>query len=231
MIELRRETMKKEDNIIFEDWGVLGYRQAWERQQLLFSELIDRKLAGRPQAGRWILCEHRPVITLGRHGKRANLLFSPEFLSERGIDYVETDRGGDITYHGPGQLVCYPILDLERLQIGLKEYVDRLEQLVIRVLARYGITAGRVPGATGVWLDAQGAATRKICAIGVKSSRYVTMHGFALNVNTDLTHFSYIHPCGFIDRGVTSLERELGASQEMSAVKQAVAEEALFLFG
>ena len=135
------------------------------------------------------------------------------------------DRGGDITYHGPGQLVCYPILNLEEFRLGLKEYVHLLEEAVIRVCASYGIMAGRLAGATGVWLEGDTARARKICAIGVRSSHFVTMHGLALNVNTDLRYFSYIHPCGFIDKGVTSLQRELGQEVRFEEVRGRLVEE------
>lgn len=217
--------------VSFDDWHTIGYREAWERQQHVFDSLIEGKLSGAEiEGGRWIFCEHPPVVTLGKHGKKNNLLYSPEWLTERGVEYVETDRGGDITYHGYGQLVCYPVLDLDRLHLGLKAYIYRLEQSVIGLLSRYGIVAGRVAGATGVWLDGGMPAERKICAMGVKSSRFVTMHGLALNVNTDLSGFSYIHPCGFQDKGVTSMARELGTTLDMEQVKRAFEESVRAVF-
>ncbi|PWL43308.1 MAG: lipoate--protein ligase, partial [Clostridiaceae bacterium] len=154
-----------------------------------------------------------------------NMLLSEEQLQKIGATLYHIDRGGDITYHGPGQLVCYPILNLEEFSLGLKEYVHLLEEAVIRVCASYGITAGRLEKATGVWLEGDTPRARKICAIGVRSSHFVTMHGLALNVNTDLRYFSYIHPCGFVDKGVTSLRQELKREVSLSEVKERLCEE------
>ena len=150
------------------------------------------------------------------------MLVSEEYLRSIGAEFFHIDRGGDITFHGPGQVVGYPILDLEQVGIGLREYIDSIEGAVIELCAEYGIVAGRVEGASGVWLDGGTSRARKICAIGVKSSRYVTMHGFALNVNTDLRYFNHINPCGFADRGVTSLQKELGREVSMEEVKEKV---------
>lgn len=172
-------------------------------------------------------CEHPHVYTLGRSGKENNMLLGEEQLKTIGATLYHIDRGGDITYHGPGQLVCYPILNLEEFGLGLKEYVHLLEEAVIRVCASYGVVAGRLEKATGVWLEGDTSRARKICAIGVRSSHYVTMHGLALNVNTDLRYFSYIHPCGFIDKGVTSLQQELGRSIDMAEVKERLGRELL----
>ncbi|WP_418993027.1 lipoyl(octanoyl) transferase LipB [Alistipes sp.] len=177
------------------------------------------------EAGTVLLVEHPPVYTLGKSGRAENLLISRQALEALGAQFFHIDRGGDITFHGPGQLVCYPILDLERLGLGLREYIEALEEAVIRTVARYGIGAGRVAGASGVWIDSEGPAPRKICAIGVRASRYVTMHGFALNVSTDLAWFTRINPCGFTDRGVTSIRRETGRTVPMQEVKRAVIEE------
>lgn len=193
-----------------ENWGVISYPEAWQRQIELFDELVNAKQEGRPYVNRIVFCQHPHVYTLGRHGKVANMLLSEEQLERIGASLFHIDRGGDITYHGPGQLVCYPILNLEDFHLGLKEYLHLLEEAVIRVCASYGIEAGRVDGATGVWLETGTPRERKICAMGVRSSHFVTMHGLALNVNTDLRYFSYIHPCGFIDKGVTSIARETG---------------------
>lgn len=203
-----------------EDWKLIAYPEAWNRQEALFDELVAAKKQGASYINRIILCEHPHVYTLGRSGKECNMLLSEEQLKAIGATYHHIDRGGDITYHGPGQLVCYPILNLEEFGWGLKEYVHHLEEAVIQVCASYGIEAGRVEGATGVWLDGGKLRARKICAIGVRSSHYVTMHGLALNVNTDLRYFSYINPCGFVDKGVTSLSQELGHEMEMAEVKQ-----------
>ena len=207
-------------NILIDDWNLMAYPEAWNRQEALFDEVVAAKKAGEHYTNRIILCEHPHVYTLGRSGKERNMLLTDEQLHAIGATYHHIDRGGDITYHGPGQLVCYPILNLEELGWGLKEYIHHLEEAVIQVCASYGIQAGRVEGATGVWLDGGTARARKICAIGVRSSHYVTMHGLALNVNTDLRYFSYINPCGFIDKGVTSIQPELGHEIKMAEVKQ-----------
>ncbi len=193
----------------------MDYPRALDVQRGYFDPLV----AGTPDAPMCLLTvEHPHVYTLGRSGQEGNMLASEDFLKSIGASYYHTDRGGDVTYHGPGQIVAYPILDLQRLGLGLKEYVNRLEEAVIRTLDGMGIASGRSDGATGVWLE---SPARKICAIGVRSSRYVTMHGLALNVNTRMEYFSYINPCGFTDRGVTSIEREKGAPQDIEAVKRA----------
>lgn len=193
-----------------EYWGMIPYGEAWKRQTELFDSLVMVREKGLPYENRLIFCQHPHVYTLGRHGKETNMLLTPEQLERIHAELFHIDRGGDITYHGPGQLVCYPILNLEDFHLGLKSYLDVLEEAVIRVCASYGILAGRVAGATGVWLDAGTPKERKICAMGVRSSHFITMHGLALNVNTDLEYFRYIHPCGFIDKGVTSIRQELG---------------------
>lgn len=181
---------------------------------------------GSASAGTILLVEHPPVYTLGKSGHAENLLIGREALEAMGAQFFHIDRGGDITFHGPGQLVCYPILDLERLGIGLRDYIGALEEAVIRTVAAYGITAGRMAGASGVWIGVGNRTSarvpRKICAIGVRSSRYITMHGFALNVTTDLEWFTRINPCGFTDRGVTSIERETGRKAAMGEVKELV---------
>ena len=202
------------------DWGTIPYPQAWEEQTTWFDALIKAKLEGEAYTNRIILCEHPPVYTLGRSGKEGNMLLRPEQLERMGATLFHIDRGGDITFHGPGQLVCYPIINLEEFSLGLKEYVHLLEEAVIRVCASYGITAGRVEKATGVWLEGDTRRARKICAIGVRCSHYVSMHGLALNVNTDLRYFSYINPCGFVDKGVTSIQQELGHEIPMQEVKE-----------
>lgn len=202
------------------DWNLIPYAEAWQRQTEWFDALVSSKQEGKQYENHIILCEHPHVYTLGRSGKENNMLLSEAQLEKIGATLYHIDRGGDITYHGPGQLVCYPILNLEEFDLGLKEYVHLLEEAVIRVCSSYGITAGRLEKATGVWLDGNTVRARKICAIGVRSSHYVTMHGLALNVNTDLRYFSYIHPCGFIDKGVTSLRQELGREVPMHEVKQ-----------
>ena len=206
--------------IIVEDWGLIPYGEAWERQEEIFSSLIGAKQEGKAYVNRIILCEHPHVYTLGRSGKEQNMLLNEAQLKSIDATLYHIDRGGDITYHGPGQLVCYPIINLEEFSLGLKAYVHLLEDAVIGVCRSYGISAGRLDKATGVWLDGQSPRARKICAIGVRCSHFVTMHGLAFNVNTDLRYFSYINPCGFIDKGVTSLQQELGREVTMKEVLQ-----------
>lgn len=213
----------------YKDLGTIEYAECWQLQEDIFTGIIRSK--SNPENGQkgrqtifeptLILCEHPHVYTLGKSGAENNLLINNEFLQKIGATYYHIDRGGDITYHGPGQLVGYPILDLEQLGIGLREYIYSIEQAVIETVSEYGIAAGRTKGAAGVWLEADDKPMRKICAIGVRSSRYVTMHGFALNVNTDLSYFAHINPCGFTDRAVTSISKELGGVEvDMKQVKQ-----------
>ena len=222
---MQSKRKKRMGNLLIEDWGLIDYAQAWQRQEALFNLRLQQKASGEAEAiDRIILCEHFHVYTLGRSGKAANMLISEEQLRRIGASFFHIDRGGDITYHGPGQLVCYPILDLERYGLGLKDYIHLIEEAVIRICAYYGIKAGRLEKATGVWIDAHGPLARKICAIGVRSSRYVTMHGLALNVCNDLRYFSYINPCGFVDKGVTSLSQELHREVTVQEVKQLLGE-------
>ena len=212
-------------SLLEEDWGIVPYADAWKRQTTLFDALVEAKRAGKPTLGRIITCQHPHVYTIGRSGKEQNMLMSEEQLQRIGATYYHIDRGGDVTYHGPGQLVCYPILNLEDYGLGLKSYIHLLEEAVISVCSNYGIQAGRVEGATGVWLDGDGPKARKICAIGVRSSHYCTMHGLAFNVNTDLRYFSYINPCGFVDKGVTSLQKELGREVPFEDVRKELLDE------
>lgn len=208
--------------IEYRDLGTMEYEACWQLQQELFDAMLARKRSSAAQdthAGTLLLVEHLPVYTLGKSGKSENLLISESALEALGARFFHIDRGGDITFHGPGQLVGYPILDLEKIGIGLRDYIDALEEAVIRTVAHYGIVAGRVAGASGVWLTEEGRSPRKICAIGVRASRFVTMHGFALNVTTDLEWFRRINPCGFVDRGVTSIEKETGSAPSMEEVK------------
>lgn len=218
----------------------MGYGECWALQRALFDAVLRAKgaralfcdgegaggvrtaaLSLGPQQAGWLLTvEHDPVYTLGKSGKESNVLVSEDYLRSIGAEFYHIDRGGDVTFHGPGQIVAYPIVDLERLGIGLREYIDRLEGAVIDTVAEWGVCAGRIAGASGVWIDPEGARARKICAIGVRSSRFVTMHGLALNVSTDLRYFNHINPCGFTDRGVTSLERETGGKADMEDVKR-----------
>nr|WP_029905384.1 lipoyl(octanoyl) transferase LipB [Prevotella sp. 10(H)] len=206
--------------MIYEDLEIVEYGTSWNYQQHLFAQAITAKDKGIPPQNHLLFCEHPHTITIGKHGKQENLLFQETYLKEKGVSLFQIDRGGDITYHGPGQLVGYPIFDLDFFGIGLRQYIFNLEEIIIRLLADYNILAERLDGVAGVWLDTTiPSKTRKIAAIGVRSSRFVTMHGFALNVNTDLSFFSLINPCGFIDKGVTSMEKELGYKIDMEEVK------------
>jgi lipoyl(octanoyl) transferase len=207
--------------LIYRDLGLVPYKVAWDYQDQLYNELMRKKLAGEKSfPGYLLFCEHPPVFTIGKSGSMENLLINEQMLAQRGIEFYSINRGGDITFHGPGQIVGYPILDLEQLKLGIKSYISKLEEAVILVLEKYGIIAGRLEGATGVWLDAGNPAkARKICAIGVKAGRHITMHGFAFNINTDLSYYQFINPCGFADKGVTSMEKELGAVQDIDVVK------------
>ena len=201
--------------ILVENWGIVEYQQAWDRQTVLFDTIINQKIANRATTSCLVFCEHPHVYTLGKSGHSENMLYNPY-----NVPLVRTNRGGDITYHGPGQIVGYPIFDLDTFHLGLKDYIYKVEEAVILTLAHYGIMGTRLEHATGVWLDVESTTScRKICAIGVKSSRFVTMHGFALNVNTDLTYFKNINPCGFIDKGVTSIEQELGRKLDLLEVE------------
>ncbi|MDR1503444.1 MAG: lipoyl(octanoyl) transferase LipB [Prevotella sp.] len=207
--------------MIYEDLKTIEYGDAWDYQQQLFAEALNCKDKEIQTKNHLLFCEHPHTITIGKHGKQENLLFQESYLKEKGVSLFQIDRGGDITYHGPGQLVGYPIFDLESYGIGLRQYIFNVEEIIIRLLQSYNIQSGRLNGAAGVWLDTTTPSkTRKIAAIGVRSSRFVTMHGFALNVNTDLSFFSLINPCGFVDKGVTSMEKELGYKVNMEEVKE-----------
>jgi lipoyl(octanoyl) transferase len=200
---------------------MIPYREAWDYQEELHRDLLDKKRSGQLSfPGHLIFCEHPPVFTLGKSGLRKNLLIDDNLLEQKGIEFFNTNRGGDMTFHGPGQIVGYPILDLEQLGLGIKSYIELLELSVIKLLDHYGIRADRFKEATGVWLDVdKPGLARKICAVGVKASRYITMHGFAFNINTDLSYYNYINPCGITDKGVTSMEKELGRKLDMKEIK------------
>lgn len=217
--------------VIYKDIGQKDYKETWDFQLSYFSKLVDNKkesVNNNPAEnnvlpGILIFVEHPHVYTLGKSGSEDNLLVSNIQLQAKDATFYKIDRGGDITYHGPGQIVGYPIFDLEVIKTGLKEYIYNLEESIIRTLSCFGIEASRLNGGTGVWIDPEvPGKARKICAIGVKASRYITMHGFAFNVNTDLSYFNYINPCGFTDKGVTSLEKELGVKQDFNKVKEIV---------
>lgn len=198
------------------NWGLISYKEAWEKQELLFNELVRQKLEDRklsrqtPTKNYLIFCEHPLVYTLGKSGSIDHLLLNEEELTKRGIEFYKTNRGGDITHHGPGQQVVYPIFDLENFFTDIHLYLRKLEQSVIQLLADFNIKAERFPKYTGVWIEPDSSSARKICAMGVKCSRWVTMHGIALNVNNDLSLFENIIPCGIEDKAVTSIKKEIG---------------------
>ncbi len=214
------------NNTKFEDLAKIDYKKAWDYQDEIFKELVDIKLFNRDHlleakelTNRLLFCEHNHVYTLGKSGTQNNLLINEQFLNTISATFYKIDRGGDITYHGEGQITGYPIFDLDALGLSIREYIFNLEEAIILTLADYGIEGSRLDGSTGVWLDVNNGNTRKICAIGVKASRGISMHGFALNVNTDLTYFNHINPCGFVDKGVTSMAKELKAPQDFELVK------------
>jgi lipoyl(octanoyl) transferase len=215
-------------NVVYKDIGLKDYKETWEYQEKIFQELVVSKKQGNKVPaegnnlipGTLIFVEHPHVYTLGKNGSENNLLLNNIQLKTKEAEFYRIDRGGDITYHGPGQIVGYPIFDLEAINISLKKYIYRLEEAVIMTIDVFGLKGARLDGATGVWLDPEvKGMARKICAIGVKASRYITMHGFAFNVNTDLGFFNHINPCGFIDKSVTSLEKEIGTKQDYNAIK------------
>lgn len=214
-------------NVHFQDLGLIDYQQCWDYQEVLFRGTIDRKIQNRKVEEQerittenyLLFLEHPHVYTLGKSGKPENLLADEDKLKAIEATYYPINRGGDITYHGPGQLVGYPILDLDHFFADIHRYLRELEEAVILTLAEYGIVASRYPGYTGVWLDPETEKARKICAMGVRCSRWVTMHGFAFNVNTNLDYFKHIVPCGIDDKDVTSMERELGHPVDFEAVK------------
>lgn len=207
-------------NIIYENLGFKNYKETWDYQLQLFNQLLDNKKEEKSANTHYLLfVEHPHVFTIGRNGNINNLLINKKLLEDKNIEMFEIERGGDITYHGPGQQVVYPIFDLEQFGINIKEYVYRLEQAVIETLNEFSITAARLEGAAGIWLDIEDKSkSRKICAIGIRSSRRVTMHGIALNINSDLQYFNYMNPCGFTDRGVTSIKKELGKEVDFEEV-------------
>jgi lipoyl(octanoyl) transferase len=226
-------------SVFVEQLGTIDYQQAWDYQEHLFAQTVDLKIANRKagpgqekQTPNYLLfCQHPHVYTLGKSGSENNLLISADFLKHKQASFYKINRGGDITYHGPGQVVAYPIFDLDNFFTDIHQYLRYLEEAVIRTLAGYGLAAGRIPGLTGVWLDhEQQLRPRKICAFGVKCSRWVTMHGLALNVNTDLDYFNHIVPCGIPDKAVTSLKQELGFEVSITAVENELMHHLLQLF-
>lgn len=226
-------------DVRFSDWGLIRYDEAWSRQEALLKEKTDLKFqngnasrSGRLPENDLIFCEHPHVYTLGKSGSAGNLLIDEAFLQKIGASYVPVNRGGDITYHGPGQVVGYPVLDLEQFFTDIHKYLRLLEESIILTIGEYGLKGERYEGYTGVWLDAdQPAHARKICAMGVRCSRWVTMHGFALNVNTDLDYFGHIVPCGISDKQVTSIQKELNREVEMEEVKEKLKRHLAEVFG
>ena len=211
--------------VVFQDLGHIDYKQAWDYQEKLFDQIIAIKRQNRREETNLetqsylLFCEHPHVYTLGKSGDEKNLLVNEEYLKSRGATFHKINRGGDITYHGPGQIVGYPILDLENFFTDIHKYLRFLEEAVILTLADYGVESGRSDGETGVWLEGGTENARKICALGVRSSRWVTMHGFAFNVNPDLDYFGNIIPCGIVDKSVTSMEQELGKKVDIQEVR------------
>jgi lipoyl(octanoyl) transferase len=216
-----------------EDLGLIPYKQVWDYQEQLMQQNLKAKQvaihAGNTNPDipatthHFLLCEHPPVYTLGRNGNRSNILISEQALHEQQIDFYHINRGGDITFHGPGQIVGYPILDLEKFYTDISRYIFELEEVIIRTLAEFNITGERSKGETGVWIEPHTAGrARKICAIGIRCSRWITMHGFALNVNTDLDYFNHIIPCGIAHKKVTSMQQELSAAIGIDIVKKKI---------
>lgn len=223
----------------FEDLGHLAYQDAWDYQEQLLKVGVDQKLYNRKNQdapdivpeNHLLFVEHPPVYTLGKSGSLDHLLLSESEMEAEGIEFFKINRGGDITFHGPGQLVGYPILDLDQFKPDLHLYLRNIEEATIATLKEYGIEAGRIDGLTGVWIDMEGADPRKILAIGVRCSRWITMHGFAFNINTDLDYFGHIIPCGIDDKGVTSLAKELGRPVDMTEVHEKMKRHLAGLFG
>jgi len=220
----------------FQDLGLIDYKECWDYQEKLFTEILEVKSSNRKQnktektKNHLIFCEHPHVYTLGKSGDKKNLLVNEDYLKSRGATFHKINRGGDITYHGPGQLVAYPILDLDNFFTDIHKYLRFLEEAVISTLKEYGLESERSKGETGVWLDVGTPKARKICALGVKSSRWVTMHGFAFNINSNLSYFGNIIPCGITDKSVTSLQKELGREIDMEEVKNKVKSHLIILF-
>lgn len=221
--------LSQNKHILFQDLGVMDYKACWDYQETLFNEIIQRKISNRelpeeekiPTKNYLLFVEHPHVYTLGKSGNEKNLLLNEQQLFEKGALYYKINRGGDITYHGPGQLVAYPILDLDNFFTDIHRYLRFLEETIILTLADSGIESGRSKGETGVWLEADNKLkARKICAMGVRCSRWVTMHGWAFNVNADLNYFNNIIPCGISDKAVTSLNKELGRDVDMNDLKE-----------
>ena len=212
--------MKK---VLFEDIGASSYKEVWDYQEKLLHENVEHKRNGEYTTNYLLFTEHAPVYTLGKNGNTMHVLVSEKQRKQKGIEYFHINRGGDITFHGPGQLVGYPIFDLDQFKTDLGWYLRSLEEVIILTMAEYGLQGDRSKGETGVWIESSiKGRERKICAMGIRCSRWITMHGFAFNVNTDLSYFNYIVPCGIANKKVTSLEKELGHSVPMNEVKEKI---------
>jgi lipoyl(octanoyl) transferase len=212
--------MKK---VLFEDIGASSYKEVWDYQEKLLHENVEHKRNGEHTTNYLLFTEHAPVYTLGKNGNAMHVLVSEQQRKQKGIEYFHINRGGDITFHGPGQLVGYPIFDLDQFKTDLGWYLRSLEEVIILTMAEYGLQGDRSKGETGVWIESSiKGRERKICAMGIRCSRWITMHGFAFNVNTDLSYFNYIVPCGIANKKVTSLEKELGHSVPMNEVKEKI---------
>lgn len=228
--------MAERPEVIFKSLGLIDYQEAWDYQEKLFKDTIDQKIRMRngEELGKTknylLFCEHPHVFTLGKSGHESHLLLNDAELESNDAKFYKINRGGDITYHGPGQLVGYPIFDLDQFFPDIHKYMRFLEEAVIQTLAEYEIVGARVDGMTGVWLDGDNPKARKICAMGVKSSRWVTMHGIGFNINSDLSYFSHIIPCGIQDKAVTSMELELGRKVDMNEVSEILKEKLSVLF-
>jgi lipoyl(octanoyl) transferase len=207
------------NEIVYQDWGKISFGDAYQKQSDIFNYNVSRKLKYEETGMYMVFCEHYPVITLGKSAKNENMLFPREWLEKKGVEVYKTDRGGDITFHGPGQLVLYPLLDLDKLNMGVRDYVNMIEKAVVLLLSKYGIIASPYDGYTGVWADPGQATERKLAAIGIRCSRGITMHGMALNVNTDLNFFNYIVPCGLQGKAVSSIQKELGREIDFEEFK------------
>jgi len=223
--------MEKNTTIKLIDLGFIDYAEAWEYQKKLFDKILEAKQKGLATDNYLLFCEHAPVYTLGKNGNRKNLLADDKWLEENDISFYQIDRGGDITFHGPGQLVGYLVLDVDNFNMSIKEFIFNIETVLIRTIKHFGLSSERIERATGVWLDAGiKGKERKVAAIGMRIHNKVSMHGFALNVDTDLDYFSHINPCGFRDKGVTSIQKELNRKIDMKTVKNLVIKEFEIIF-
>ena len=226
----------KNNRVVVKDLGVLSYEDSWEHQKTIFDNIISQKIKNRTLKKKnktdnyLLIVEHKPIFTIGKSGDTSNLLLDTKQLKSKNIEFKKINRGGDITFHGSGQVVGYPILDLDNFFTDIGQYLRTLEEVIISAIGFFGLKGYRIKGETGVWVKDKSNSDKKICAFGIKASRWVTMHGFALNVNTDLKYFDYIVPCGISDKGVTSLEETLNKKITTKMVKQKIYENFARLF-